>query len=45
MREKAKAVYTLYKTNRIDLNGVKKAVKNGIITRAEFQAITGMSYV
>ena len=45
MSEKAKAVYTLYKAKKISLSGVKKAVKDGIITAKEFSQITGLTYV
>lgn len=45
MSVKAKAIYTLYKVaKRITLGGVKKAVKDGIITEAEYRNITGEDY-
>lgn len=44
MRKQAKAILTLYKTKRITLDGVKKAVKDGIITEAEYKNITGETY-
>ena len=44
MSAKAKAIKTLYKTKRITLDGVKKAVKDGIITEAEYTEITGEVY-
>lgn len=44
MSKKAKAIQTLYKTKRITLDGVKKAVADGIITEGEFKSITGTYY-
>lgn len=44
MSVKAKAVRTLYKAGRIALNGVKKAVSDGLITEAEYTEITGEVY-
>ena len=44
MSAKAKAIKTLYKTKRITLDGVKKAVADGIITEAEFKEITGENF-
>lgn len=44
MSAKAKAILTLYKAKRINLNGVKKAVSDGIITDAEYKEITGTDY-
>lgn len=44
MSAKAKAIKTLYRANRITLNGVKQAVKDGIITAAEYAEITGRKY-
>ena len=45
MSTKAKAIKTLYKAKRIDLNGVKQAVVNGIITESEYTEITGEQYI
>lgn len=45
MSVKAKAIRNLYRTKRITLGGVKKAVKDGIITEAEYRNITGEDYV
>ncbi len=45
MTVKARAIYTLYRTKRITLDGVKKAVKDGVITETEFAKITGEAYV
>lgn len=44
MSMKAKAIRNLYRANRITLDGVKQAVANGIITKAEYQQITGEEY-
>lgn len=44
MSIEAKAILTLYRTKRITLAGVKKAVADGIITEAEFKEITGENF-
>lgn len=44
MSAKAKAIKTLYKAKRIDLDGVKQAVRNKIITAEEYKEITGSVY-
>lgn len=44
MSVKAKAIKTLYKAKRITLDGVKQAVKDGIITEVEYKEITGEVY-
>ena len=44
MSVKAKAVRTLYKAKRITIDGVKKAVSDGLITEDEYAMITGKSY-
>ena len=44
MSVKAKAVRTLYKAGRINLDGVRQAVENGLITEAEYKEITGLDY-
>ena len=44
MSIKAKAIKTLYKAKRITLDGVKQAVKDGIITEVEYKEITGEQY-
>lgn len=44
MSIRAKAVRTLYRAKRIDLNGVKQAVIEGIVTEAEYKLITGEEY-
>lgn len=42
---RAKAIRTLYRAGRIDVFGVRKAVKEHIITAAEYETITGTDYV
>lgn len=44
MSAKAKAIRTLYRAKRIDRDGVRQAVADGIITAAEFEIITGEKY-
>lgn len=44
MSAKAKAIQTLYRAKRITIDGVKQAVKDGIITEAEYKTITGENY-
>lgn len=44
MSARAKAVQTLYRAKRIGIDGVKKAVTDGIITTKEFKTITGEDY-
>lgn len=44
MSAKAKAIRTLYRAKRIDIDGVKKAVVDGLITEAEYKEITGKEY-
>lgn len=44
MTVKAKAVRTLYKAKRITIDGVKKAVVDGLITEGEYKEITGKDY-
>lgn len=44
MSVKAKAVRTLYRAKRITIDGVRKAVEDGLITEAEYQEITGKGY-
>lgn len=44
MSAKAKAIKTLYIAKRITAEGVKKAVKDGIITEAQYKEITGEIY-
>lgn len=44
MSIKAKAIKTLYKAKRITLDGVKQAVKDGIITEVEYKEIVGKEF-
>ena len=44
MSVRAKAIRTLYRAKRIDLEGVKRAVADGLITAAEHKTITGEDY-
>lgn len=44
MSAKAKAIKTLFRVKRITIDGVKKAVIDGIITEAEYKEITGVDY-
>lgn len=44
MSVKAKAIKTLYRAKRITLGGVKQAVINGVITKEEYEEITGQQY-
>ena len=45
MSAKAKAIRTLYRAKRIDMDGVRQAVADGIITAAEYEVITGTAYI
>lgn len=45
MSIKAKAIRTLYRAKRIDVNGVHKAVEDGLITDIEYKEITGEDYI
>ena len=44
MTIKVKAIKTLYRANRITLDGVKQAVINGVITKEQYKEITGDAY-
>ena len=44
MSVKAKAVRTLYRAGRINLDGVRQAVGNGLINESEYKEITGLDY-
>lgn len=44
MSARAKAIRTLYRAKRINLDGVKQAVVDGIITEEEYKTITGEDY-
>lgn len=43
MSPKAKALQNLYRRGKVTIEGLRKAVEDGIITEAEFTAITGMT--
>lgn len=45
MGAKARAINNLYRLGRIDKEGVKQAVADGIITETEYKLITGEDYV
>jgi hypothetical protein len=45
MTTKAKAIRTLYRANRITIEGVREAVVNGLISEAEYKEITGVQYI
>lgn len=44
MSTKAKAIRTLYRAQRITIEGVRQAVVNGLITEAEYTKITGLAW-
>ena len=44
MTVKANAVRTLYHAKRITIDGVRKAVEDGLISSAEYTEITGKEY-
>lgn len=44
MSTKAKAIYTLYRTKRITLDGVRQSAQDKIITESEYEKITGLMY-
>lgn len=44
MSIKARAIKTLYMSNRITIWGVRQAVNSGIITQEEYKKITGAEY-
>lgn len=44
MSARAKAIKTLFRAKRINLDGVKQAVADGIITEVEYEQITGEVY-
>lgn len=44
MSAKAKAIQTLYRAKRIFVDGVKRAVTDGVITEREYKEITGEEY-
>ena len=44
MSVKAKAIRTLYRAKRINLDGVRQAVVDKLITEVEYKTITGEDY-
>lgn len=44
MSVQAKAVRTLFRAKRITIDGVRKAVADGLITAEEYTEITGETY-
>lgn len=44
MTAKANAIRTLYRAKRITVDGVRKAVEDGLISPAEYTEITGKEY-
>ena len=44
MSAKAKAIRTLYRAKRISIEGIRKAVEDGLISPAEYKEITGKEY-
>lgn len=44
MSVEAKAIRTLYRAKRINLDGVKRAVIDRIISAVEYELITGETY-
>lgn len=45
MSVKAKAIKTLYMAKRISIEGVRKAVTDGLITEVEYEIITGETFI
>lgn len=45
MSIKARAIRTLYRSKKININGVHKAVEDGLITDIEYKKITGEDYI
>ena len=45
MSAKAKAIRTLYRIKKIDINGVRQAVVDKLITEGEYFIITGEKYI
>ena len=43
MSAKAKAMRTLYRMKRLTIEALAAAVEDGVITAAEYEAITGQS--
>ena len=44
MSTKAKAIRNLYRMGRISLEGVRQAVHDNIITKEEYELITGEAF-
>lgn len=44
MSPKAKALQNLYRRGKVAIEGLRKAVEDGVITAAEFRIITGQEY-
>lgn len=44
MSVKAKAIRTLYRAKRITIDGVRRAVVDGLIAESEYKMITGEEY-
>ena len=44
MSVKAKAIRTLYRAKRINLDGARQAAADGVITEVECKTITGEDY-
>jgi len=42
MSPKAKALQNLYRRGKITVDGLRKAITDGVITKEEFMLITGM---
>lgn len=45
MSNMAGAFQVLYRMHRVTLDGLKRAVADGVITAEEYQSITGREYV
>ena len=43
MSPKARAMQNLYRRGKVTIEGLRKAVADGVITEAEFTVITGMA--
>lgn len=44
MSVKARAIRTLYRAKRITIEGVRRAVSDGLITENEYMMIIGVTY-
>ena len=45
MSNMARAMEVLYRTGRVNLNGMHRAVLAGVITAEDYKEITGQEYV